>query len=106
MNASSTNIQLTKSLSSSELVQSSKWFNLSTVLNESTDGKNIIKHYEHEGMILPKHRKLLNKLILNKVFSIKNELTISEREDIAQQISLVFHNEKSVYILSLLTKSK
>lgn len=101
--ASSTNIQSKEILSSSALVPSSKWFNLSTVLNESTDGKNIIKHYENEGMILPKHRKLLNKLILNKTFSIKNQLTIAEREDIAQQISLVFHKEKSVYILSLRT---
>lgn len=74
----------------------SNWFNLTTVLNDSLDGKAILKYYEKEGLILPKHKKKLNNLILEKTFSVKNDLTVSDREEIAQQISLVFHNEQSV----------
>lgn len=84
----------------------SSWFNLSIVLNDTPGGKAIMKYYGEEGRILPKHKKTLNKLILNKTFSIKDRLTVPEREEIAQQISLVFHNEESVWYTFFLQSTK
>lgn len=86
----STNIQLT------DVSSVSKWFNLNTILNATTNGKEILTYYEANGKLLPQHRKKLKNLILDKTFSIKKQLSIPERQEIAQQISLVFHNEDSV----------
>lgn len=88
-----------KPSTSSSLLQPTKWFDLSTILNETPAAKSIIHYYEVNNTILPKHRELLNKLILNKTFSLKNKLTHEEKFEIAQQISFVFQTEKSVCLL-------
>lgn len=74
----------------------SKWFNLTTVLKNTKNGKEIITYYETNGKLLPQHRKKMKNMILDKTFSVKKRLSIPERQEIAQQISLVFHNEDSV----------
>ncbi len=66
------------------------------MLKETTCGKAILKDYEVKGQILPKDRKKLNKLILQKIFAQKTKLTIADKEAIVQQICLLFHKERHV----------
>lgn len=72
------------------------WFHLPTVLKETTEGRNILSFYKEKQMLLPKHQKKLLKLILQNVFSTKKVMNISERGEIARQISLLFMKENSV----------
>lgn len=87
----------------SSLCKSRQWFHLPTVLKQTTEGRGIVSYYETKRVLLPKHQKKLVKLILDKVFSIKKEMTIGEREEIARQIGLAFITEKSVSSFNLFT---
>lgn len=73
-------------------------FNLMRTLKETPDGQIIIKYYNSKKKFLPKQRKMLVKLVLDKMFSMKNKFSVNERYEIARQISLVFLTELSVSV--------
>lgn len=87
----------------STLSKSHQWFHLPTVLKQTEEGRGIVSFYETKRVLLPKHQKKLVKLILDNVFSIKKEMNIGEREEIARQIGLLFITEKSVSSFNLFT---
>lgn len=80
-----------------EVQEDNQTFELLKVLEESEDGRNVMKFYKARRMILPKHQKQLVKLIIDKVFLIKKKLSVEERFAIARDISLVFLTEPSVH---------
>lgn len=72
-------------------------FNLNEVLKKNDDGIELINYYAQRKKFMPKHRKILVKLIVDHLVSLKYKTGCKKIGDISNQISLVFLNEDKVF---------